>query len=77
MHLEINKLIESDYDSISRVGWFLYDIQDRNDGLTQEELVHIVGLLGFKDLDAEMEKEIDDAYDREYEDGRQECCCRC
>jgi ATP-dependent RNA circularization protein (DNA/RNA ligase family) len=73
--LEINKLIESDYDSISKVGWFLYDIQDRNTGLTQEELIHIVSLLGFKDLDAEMEREINDAYDNGFNDAKSECYC--
>jgi hypothetical protein len=69
--LEINKLIESDYDSISKVGWLLYDIQDRNTGLTQDELVHIVSLLGNSDIDKELEKE----YDRGFDDGQAECEC--
>lgn len=77
MILEIKRLMGSEINSLSRVGNFLYDIQDRNDGLTQNELVQLVSMLGFRDLDAEMEKKLDKAYDHGYEDAKRECNCDC
>jgi hypothetical protein len=64
MTLEINKLIDSEFEMLRKLGWLLYEREDRNGGLNLEEvykLLHIVNV-------EEMEKEYKAAYDEGFDD---------
>lgn len=51
MTLEINKLIDSDYDVLEKIGQLLYNREDQNGGLTKEELNSLLQILTVEAID--------------------------
>lgn len=45
MMLEINKLIESEYELLNKVGWLLHGREDQNGGLNIEEVYELVKMI--------------------------------
>jgi hypothetical protein len=62
--LEINKLINSDFDILNNIGWLLYNRADQNGGLAKEELNELLQIVTIE----EMEKECKVAYDKGFND---------
>lgn len=65
MILEINKLINSGDEYISRIGWLIFNREDQNGGLNKRELEELLELL--VPLDS-----LEDILDEHYEKGVQE-----
>lgn len=45
MMLEVNKLIESEYELLNKVGLLLYGREDQNGGLNKEEIYELVKVI--------------------------------
>lgn len=65
MLLEINKLINSDFGMLKKLGWLLYDREDQIGGLTKEELYKLLHIVSIE----EVEKEYQEAYNEGFNDG--------
>ena len=73
MILEINKLIESDIDEVSEIGWLLYH-EDLEKGLSPEVTRTIVeklsnGIAAVCEEYLYTERDLDKSYDSGYDDG--------
>ncbi|MFS1518599.1 hypothetical protein V1503_19360 [Bacillus sp. SCS-151] len=64
MILETQKLINSDYSILNKVGWFLYNREDQQGGLSKEEIDDLLHIL----CNEEMEKELRTTYDKGFAD---------
>lgn len=62
MILEINNLIDSDFDMLKKLGWLLYDRKGK--GLNEEELDKLLHIVTVE----EMEKKYHAAYDEGFND---------
>ncbi|MFC8686072.1 hypothetical protein [Brevibacillus porteri] len=51
MQGKINDLINSESHDLMKIGWFLFDRNSGQDGLTQEELESLIDMLHFKNAD--------------------------
>jgi hypothetical protein len=58
MTLEINKLIDSDFDMLNKLGWLLYNREDQNGGLNLEEVYELLKIV----TEDEMKKDYQDGY---------------
>ncbi|WP_137743388.1 hypothetical protein [Robertmurraya siralis] len=74
MILEINKLIESDIDEVSEIGWILYH-EDIEKGLSPEvtmSLMEKLSSLASYNTDTEIENARDEGYKEGYSEGFKE-----
>lgn len=51
MILETNKLINSDFDMLKKLGWMLYNREDQDGGLTKEELNALLHIINENSID--------------------------
>lgn len=68
----INKLINSENEYIKQIGWLLYDRQDQNGGLNNDEVDKLVSVLldmSEESIDMLLEKEYQEGYEEGYNDG--------
>ncbi|MEK4824494.1 hypothetical protein NSS71_08040 [Niallia sp. FSL W8-0951] len=65
MDIHIQKLINSDYEILEKFGWLLYNREDQNAGLSQEEVYELMKILN----EDTMEKEYRAAYEEGMSDG--------
>lgn len=65
MILDTNKLIESEFDILKKVGWLIYNREDQEGGLNKNELNDLLHIVTVN----EMEKEYQQAYDEGFNDG--------
>jgi len=60
MILEINKLISSEHEFVRKIGWLLYKRENQDEGLTQEEVYSLMGMMDcFED---EIQKSYNDGF---------------
>lgn len=45
MDLDINKLINSDFEMLKKLGWLLYHREDQNGGLNLEEIHNLLSIV--------------------------------
>jgi hypothetical protein len=81
MQLEINKMIESENSFIKRLGWFLYDQNGLEKGLSSQATKELIELFSTYNVSREEEKVWDKAYNEGYKDAEEEltryCDCYC
>lgn len=63
--LEINKLINSEFNILQQLGKILYNRENQNGGLTFNELDDLLGIVSVEEL----EKEYQEAYNEGFYDG--------
>ncbi|GEM_PF-6470801 len=61
MILKVNKLMDSNWKCLNKLGWLFFNREDQNGGLNKEELEQLLDI-----IDNETIKEI---YDKGYRDG--------
>ncbi|MGG3890243.1 hypothetical protein [Metabacillus fastidiosus] len=59
MEYEVNKLINSGFEMLEKIGWLIYNRENQNRGLSKEELYDLLRITTVQ----EMEKEYHKAYD--------------
>ena len=64
MTLELDILINSEFDMLKQIGWLLYNREDQNGGLNKEELNELLHIVTVE----EMEKESREAYEEGFND---------
>ncbi|MEM5009305.1 hypothetical protein WKH57_01160 [Niallia taxi] len=64
MDLDIHKLIESEYELLTKFGWFLYNRKEQTSGLTNEDVYDLLSIIN----EDEMEKEYMAAYHEGFND---------
>lgn len=64
MILEINKLIDSDFNMLKKVGWLVYNRENQVGGLTKDELNQLLHIVTID----EMQKEYQSGYDEGFDD---------
>ena len=65
MILEINQLISSHHEIVSKLGWLLYGREDQNGGLNKNEVEELMKLVN----DSSVEKILSGAYDEGFNEG--------
>jgi hypothetical protein len=63
--LETQKLINSDFDMLKKVGWLVYNRENQEAGLSKDELNELLQIVS----DEEMEKEYQIAYNEGFNEG--------
>lgn len=64
MILEINKLINSEFDILKKIGWLIYNREDQDGGLDKEELNELLQIV----TDEEVHREYKIGYDEGFND---------
>jgi hypothetical protein len=77
MQLEINKMIESENSFIKRLGWFLYDQNGLEKGLSGQATKELIELFNTYNVSREEEKVWDKAYNEGYKDAQEELAHSC
>lgn len=63
---EINKLISSEIDILTKVGWLLYNREDQNGGLSKNELDDMLRILTVEEMGRELQASYDEGFDDGY-----------
>jgi hypothetical protein len=71
MIYEINKLINSEFEPIQKLGWLLYNREDQNGGLTKEEVYKLIEIFA----DGDFEEILEEQYLEGFKDGQENCDC--
>ncbi|MGG1659576.1 hypothetical protein [Brevibacillus sp. NRS-1366] len=66
MQNKINDLINSESDNLKKIGWFLFDRNNGQDGLTSDELELLLDMLHFKNADDQFYKEQEEGFHEGY-----------
>lgn len=69
---DINKLINSENEHLRKIGWLLYDREDQDGGLNNDELdnlIHILNDFNEDDFDSILAEEYEKGYQEGYNDG--------
>lgn len=69
MQNKVNSLILSDSDDLRKIGWFLFDLNCYQNGLSPDEVEMLLDLLHFKDANDQYEKGMHDGYLDGYKEG--------
>jgi hypothetical protein len=77
MQVEINKMIESENNFIKRLGWFLYDQNGLEKGLSGQATKDLVDLFSTYNVGREEDKMWKKAYDEGYKDGEEDFTHNC
>lgn len=66
---KINALMNSEYEFLKRIGWFLFDRNNGQDGLTSNEVEELIHMLEFENIESDLEDVRDEGYAKGYDKG--------